>query len=263
MSVIMNQGYLVKKLSVLLCLLLTSGCLAGGAMQVSEKGTPFEGEVTAEKKPVEQQEVLKKETPDDPANEKEGRPVPKNAAGDTPAPFPSSPQAHQDPGQPSTDQPEQRPSPGPPPMTNQALLDSALDFCQTSNDFWEQGDLDNALDALDKAYSLILKVNQDDNPEVMRQKEDLRFTISKRINQVYSSRFIVANGFHKAIPLEMNSHVKRALNLFAGREKIFFLASYRRSGKYRPAIVKALKEAGLPEELSWLPLIESERLFFW
>ncbi|MBW1722124.1 MAG: LysM peptidoglycan-binding domain-containing protein [Deltaproteobacteria bacterium] len=142
-------------------------------------------------------------------------------------------------------------------LTNQELLDSALEYCQASNDFWERGDLDNALDALDKAYSLILKVNTDDDPEALQQKEDLRFTISKRIIEVYSSRFTVANGLHKAIPLVMNKHVKRAINSFKGREKKFFLDAYRRSGRYRPAIVKALREAGLPEELSWLPLIES------
>ena len=144
-----------------------------------------------------------------------------------------------------------------PQTTNQELLDSALGYCQASNDFWEQGDLDNALDALDKAYSLILKVNRDNSPELLQQKEDLRFTISKRITEVYSSRFTVANGYHNAIPLAMNKNVERALNLFTGREKKFFLNAYRRSGIYRPAIVKALKEAGLPEELSWLPLIES------
>jgi membrane-bound lytic murein transglycosylase D len=143
------------------------------------------------------------------------------------------------------------------PKTNQELLDSALDYVEASNDFWEQGDLDNALDALDKAYSLVLKVNQDSDPEVLQQKEDLRFTISKRIIEVYSSRFTVVNGYHKAIPLEMNSHVERALKLFKGKEREFFLRSYKRSGRYRPDIVKALKEAGLPEELSWLPLIES------
>ena len=137
--------------------------------------------------------------------------------------------------------------------TNQELLDSALDFCQVSNDFWERGDLDNALDALDKAYSLILKVEVDEDPDVLQQKEDLRFTVSKRIIEVYASRFTVANGNHNAIPLEMNRHVKRALDLFKGRDKNFFLNSYRRSGKYRPAIVAALNEAGLPEDLSWLP----------
>ncbi|MFW6148165.1 MAG: LysM peptidoglycan-binding domain-containing protein, partial [Thermodesulfobacteriota bacterium] len=139
----------------------------------------------------------------------------------------------------------------------QEMLDSALEFCKASNDFWEQGDLYNAIDALDQAYSLILKVNPDDDSELLQQKEDLRFTISKRIIEVYSSRFTVANGRNSVIPLVMNDHVKRALNLFTGREKRFFLDSYRRSGRYRPAIVQALKEAGLPEELSWLPLIES------
>lgn len=140
---------------------------------------------------------------------------------------------------------------------DQGMLDSALGFCQASNDFWEQGDLYSAIDALDQAYSLILKVSPEDDSELIQQKEDLRFTISKRIIEVYSSRFTVANGRNSVIPLVMNKHVERALNLFKGREKRFFLDSYRRSGKYRPAILSALSEAGLPEELSWLPLIES------
>ncbi len=140
---------------------------------------------------------------------------------------------------------------------NQELIDSALDYIQASNDFWEQGDLDNAIDALDKAYSLILKIDGANDPEVLQQKEDLRFTICKRMIEVYSSRFTAANGTYKAIPLDMNRHVENALNLFKGKERKFFLASYARSGRYRPAIVKALREAGLPEELSWLPLIES------
>lgn len=140
---------------------------------------------------------------------------------------------------------------------DQGMLDSALEFCQASNDFWEQGDLYNAIDALDQAYSLILRISPGDDSELLQQKEDLRFTISKRIIEVYSSRFTVANGRNSVIPLVMNRHVERALNLFKGRERKFFLDSYRRSGKYRPAILSALSEAGLPEELSWLPLIES------
>lgn len=145
-----------------------------------------------------------------------------------------------------------------PKSQTQELLDSALAFCQTSSDFWEQGDLENSIDALDEAYSLILKVNPSEaDPEILQQKEDIRFTISKRIIEVYSSRFTVANGNHTAIPLVINSHVERALKLFKTKERDFFIDSYRRSGRYRPAIVSALKEAGLPEDLSWLPLIES------
>jgi membrane-bound lytic murein transglycosylase D len=145
----------------------------------------------------------------------------------------------------------------PPQRSDQELLDSALEFCQASNDFWERGELEDALDALDQAYSLILKVDPEDHPEILQQRDDLRITISKRIIACYSSRYTVANGYHKAIPLVMNKHVERALNLLKGKERDFFLEAYQRSGRYRALIVRALTEAGLPEELSWLPLIES------
>jgi membrane-bound lytic murein transglycosylase D len=55
----------------------------------------------------------------------------------------------------------------------------------------------------------------------------------------------------------MNDQVEKALTLFKGRERKFFLDAYQRSGRYRHDIVTALREAGMPEELSWLPLIES------
>ena len=148
-------------------------------------------------------------------------------------------------------------SPELPQITDQERLDSALEFCQASNDFFEHGDLDNALDALDQSYSLILKIKPDQAHSILQQRDDLRVTISKRIIQVYASRFTVANGEHDAIPLIINKHIERAIKLFKGPEKKFFIDSYRRSGRYRPYIIKALKEAGMPEELSWLPLIES------
>ena len=44
---------------------------------------------------------------------------------------------------------------------------------------------------------------------------------------------------------------------FLTTEKKFFLESYQRSGQYRPMIVRMLRDSGLPEELSWLPLVES------
>jgi len=140
----------------------------------------------------------------------------------------------------------------------QSDLDEALDFCQTSQDFWQKGELENALEALDHAYALILKIDTNNSPKLIQQKEDLRFMISKRILEIYASRNIVVNGNHNAIPLVMNKHVQLEIDQFTKhREKKFFIESYKRSGKYRPQIVKALKEAGMPVELSWLPLIES------
>jgi len=141
----------------------------------------------------------------------------------------------------------------------QLILDEALDFCQAAQDFWQKGELDNALEALDQAYSLILKIDDEETaPELLQQKEDIRFTISKRILEIYASRNIVVNGAHNEIPLILNHHVQAELNLFTvGKEKDFFKSAYQRSGRYRPEILEALREAGLPAELSWLPLIES------
>ena len=140
----------------------------------------------------------------------------------------------------------------------QPVLDEALDFCRVSQDFWQKGELENALEALDQAYSLILEIDTLDDPKLIQQKEDLRFMISKRILEIYASRNIVVNGDHNAIPMVMNKHVQAEINRFTkGHEKSFFIASYKRSGRYRPMIVADLKEAGLPVELSWLPLIES------
>jgi membrane-bound lytic murein transglycosylase D len=141
---------------------------------------------------------------------------------------------------------------------NGTLLDDALELCETAQDFWEKGELENALDALDQAYDLIIKVDTYDKPVLTQQKDDLRFMISKRILEIYASRNIVVNGNFNEIPLTLNEHVQYEIDLLTtGGEKNFFIESYKRSGQYRPMIIAALKNAGLPEELSWLPLIES------
>ncbi|MEJ2282922.1 MAG: LysM peptidoglycan-binding domain-containing protein [Desulfobacterales bacterium] len=140
----------------------------------------------------------------------------------------------------------------------QTDLDEALELCEVSQEYWQQGELENALEALDRAYALILSVDTSNRPKLIQQKEDLRFMISKRILELYASRNIVVNGNHNAIPISINRHVQAEIDLFTtGRERRFFMDSYRRSGRFRDGIVKALKAAGLPEELSWLPLIES------
>lgn len=140
---------------------------------------------------------------------------------------------------------------------NEELLNAALDFYKASQDYWGEGNLENAIGSLDQAYSLILQVNAEEQAELVQQKEDLRFMVSKRILEIYASRHTAISGSHKAIPLVRNEHVEKEIRQFQEMEREFFLQSYARSGRYRKEIVKALREAGLPEELSWLPLIES------
>ena len=137
------------------------------------------------------------------------------------------------------------------------LLDTALDFYQTSQELWSRGELEEAIHALDEAYSYILNVNGDSDPAMIQQKEDLRILISRRLIEIYASRYTAVNGNHKAIPLKMNEYVEYEIKQFQTVERNFFINSYKRSGRYINKIVKELNEAGLPEELAWLPIVES------
>ena len=139
----------------------------------------------------------------------------------------------------------------------QNLLDTALDFYQASQELWSRGELEEAINALDEAYSLILDVNSDSDPAMIQQKEDLRILISRRLIEIYASRYTAVNGNHRAIPLTMNEHVEYEIKQFQTVERNFFINSYKRSGRYIDKIVKELNEAGLPKELAWLPLVES------
>ena len=49
-------------------------------------------------------------------------------------------------------------------------------------------------DLLDQANLLILGIKTDESDDLIQQKEDLRFMISKRILEIYASRNIVVNG---------------------------------------------------------------------
>jgi membrane-bound lytic murein transglycosylase D len=140
---------------------------------------------------------------------------------------------------------------------DQDLMNTALEFYQASMEYRSDGKPEKAIGALDQAYTLLLQVDSGSAPEMIRQKEDLRFMISKRILEIYAARHTTVNGSHQAIPLTMNAHVEKEIKRFQGPERQFFLESLRRSGKYREHILKELKKAGFPEELSWLPLIES------
>jgi len=122
---------------------------------------------------------------------------------------------------------------------------------------YQHGDLEAALDHLDDAYRAMLEIPEDGAPELLEQRENLRVLVARLVLEIEAGEAAAANGNGSSIPVEVNEHVARELASFQGPEREFFLASYRRSGRYRPMIVEKLRAAGLPEELSWLPLIES------
>lgn len=137
----------------------------------------------------------------------------------------------------------------------QNIMEEALSLVEESEKRWRNGELESGLELLDQAYALIIETN--DDPITSRQKDDLRLLISKRILAIYSSRQTVTVGRRSEIPLTMNADVEKEIRSFQNIERDFFISSYHRSGLYRPMIVRELKKAGLPEELSWLPLVES------
>ncbi|RMD51842.1 MAG: LysM peptidoglycan-binding domain-containing protein, partial [Nitrospirae bacterium] len=133
----------------------------------------------------------------------------------------------------------------------------AIELCELAKKYWKEDRSEDAIELLDQAYSLILEVDESSNPELLQQKDDLRYLITKRLVEIYSSRIRGVKGKYNAIPLIINDEVQREIRSFQGRERDFFINAYLRSGLYRPMIVEELKKAGLPKELSWLPLIES------
>ncbi len=145
------------------------------------------------------------------------------------------------------------------PINPELLVTDALETCGAARVLFEQGNTDAALSrlvTLDLAYEMLLQMPAGD-PKLVQEKEDLRHLISRRIVEIYRSRPASAAKLGSPIPLVMNEHIEYEITRFQGGERDFFLEAYRRSGQYRPMIVRMLREAGLPEELSWLPLVES------
>lgn len=137
----------------------------------------------------------------------------------------------------------------------QELMENALEYLEMADKYWKKGDIENTLNELDKAYALIL--DADGDPAIARQKDDLRLLISQRIMAVYGHKRSRTFGKASEIPHLMNADVEKEIRSFQGPEREFFIASYERSNKYRDLIVGELKKAGVPEELFWLPLVES------
>ena len=137
------------------------------------------------------------------------------------------------------------------------LLEEALSAYQEAQQAWEKGDQDAALRALDQAYSLIARVHLPQDSSLLQEKNDLRLLIAQRIQQIYGSRLVVAGDNHKTIPLVENKYVLQEIQSFQKQERQDFEDAYQRSGLYRDMILDELRKAGMPEELAWLPIIES------
>lgn len=137
------------------------------------------------------------------------------------------------------------------------LLKEAKFFSEISKEYWDKQNYEGAKELLDKAYAYLLAIKKQEDKELNKEIDDLRLAISKRIQELHAVQQKKATGIKSEIPLIKNEIVERELRSFQGPEREFFLRSYQRSRKYMHEIESSFKEEGLPEELAWLPLIES------
>jgi len=138
-----------------------------------------------------------------------------------------------------------------------ALLEEALTAYQEALNALDRGETDPALAKLDEAYGLILKANTPPDSDLCQEKNDLRILIAQRIQQLYASHLKTAAVGNGTIPLVENKWVQDEIRSFQTKERLYFQEAYKRSGLYRPMIVEELRKGGLPEHLSWVPIIES------
>jgi len=138
-----------------------------------------------------------------------------------------------------------------------ALLQDSLEAYESADIFWKQGNFEDAFAALDRAYELMAAAPLNGDPLFTQEKEDLRHLISRRVIEIYASRQTAVGDVARSIPMVLNEYVEREIKSFQGPERDFFLESYVRSGLYRPMILEELEKVGLPEQISWLPLVES------
>jgi membrane-bound lytic murein transglycosylase D len=136
-------------------------------------------------------------------------------------------------------------------------IDDALTFYEDAVLARERGDLDAAIKALDDAYGIILRLDVPADSPLLQEKNNLRILISQRIIEINAVRRYPLVNNHKSLPLTENEFVQKEIESFCGPERQAFLEGYKRAGFYQDWILEELRKAGLPEELVWLPIIES------
>jgi membrane-bound lytic murein transglycosylase D len=138
-----------------------------------------------------------------------------------------------------------------------SLLEDAFAAYEEAQAALEREDTDGALAKLDEAYALLLRMAMAADSPLLQEKNDLRLLIAQRILKLSAFRTTLASSVNGSIPLVENQWVLREIKSFQTVERKAFEESYRRSGLYRDMILAELRRERLPEQLAWIPFIES------
>lgn len=174
-------------------------------------------------------------------------------AGPTPPPIPATPLAVEE--VPAPAEPETLAAGAP-----QSIQEDALESCDRARELLDAGQTDEAVAALDRAYELMLSLPEDGEDDTLQVKADIRRLVAELLGRCYKvQRGATApmTSLDLSLAIVDNEQVRREITSFTGPERGYFLEAYRRSGLFRPMILAKLQAAGLPSQLSWLPLVES------
>lgn len=137
------------------------------------------------------------------------------------------------------------------------LLEDAFAAYEEAQEALTREDMDGALAKLDEAYGFLVRMSVPADSPLLQEKQDLRLLIAQRIQKISVSRTTLASSVNGSIPLVENQWVLREIKSFQTVERRAFEESYRRSGLFRDMILEELRRERLPEQLAWIPLIES------
>ncbi len=137
------------------------------------------------------------------------------------------------------------------------LLEDAFAAYEEAQEAIAREDMDGALAKLDEAYGLLVRMSVPADSPLLQEKQDLRLLIAQRIQKISVSRTTLASSVNGSIPLVENQWVQREIKSFQTVERRAFEEAFRRSGLYRDMILEELRRERLPEQLAWIPLIES------
>ncbi|MBN1959439.1 MAG: transglycosylase SLT domain-containing protein [Deltaproteobacteria bacterium] len=147
----------------------------------------------------------------------------------------------------------------------ETAISKILEQCEAAAKLLADGDQEGAIKLIDEAYSSLLHLPATDETNA-QSKQDIRLLIADLINKTYRNRTFKVDptsyakalaSFDLGMPIFDNQYVQREIKSFLTQERDHFFLGYQRSGRYRQMIVEKLKKAGLPTQLSWLPLVES------
>lgn len=142
------------------------------------------------------------------------------------------------------------------------------------------GDEDAAFDSFDHALEAVMtsEVDLDAHPELRERTDDVMASIHDLVASAASAETPttvdrpftdgasdaidptkIAEGTYANLEIPMVAHpaVDSLIRFYTGRGKGHFEVGLQRYGKYAPTVARILKEEGVPAELAWLAMVES------